>query len=58
VKWTLQSEGEFSNIKHNPIEQLKTFKTNKARYIRFVATSAVAKGTTVTIAEINVIETQ
>ncbi|SHH87212.1 alpha-L-fucosidase [Flavobacterium defluvii] len=55
VKWTLQSEGEFSNIKHNPIEQFKTFKKIKARYIRFVAKSAVAKGQTVSIAELNVI---
>lgn len=57
VKWTLQSEGEFSNIKNNPIEQVKTFKKDKARYIRFVAKSAVSKGATVSIAEINVIET-
>jgi alpha-L-fucosidase len=56
LKWTLQSEGEFSNIKHNPIEQIKTFKKNNARYIRFVAKSAVGKGQTVSIAEINVIE--
>ncbi|CAD0005461.1 alpha-L-fucosidase [Flavobacterium salmonis] len=56
VKWTLQSQGEFSNIKHNPIEQIKTFKKTKARYIRFVAKSAVGKGETVSIAEINIIE--
>nr|WP_244285408.1 alpha-L-fucosidase [Flavobacterium araucananum] len=57
IKWTLQSEGEFSNIKNNPIEQVKTFKKDTARYIRFVAKSAVGKGATVSIAEINVIET-
>lgn len=57
VKWTLQSEGEFSNIKNNPIEQVKTFKKDNARYIRFIARSAVGKGSTVSIAEINVIET-
>ena len=57
VKWILQSEGEFSNIKNNPIEQVKTFKKSKARYLRFVAKSAVSKGSTVSIAEINVIET-
>jgi alpha-L-fucosidase len=56
VKWTLESQGEFSNIKHNPIEQIKTFKKTKARYIRFVAKSAVGKGATVSIAEINIIE--
>lgn len=56
VNWILQSEGEFSNIKHNPIEQVKTFKKVKARYIRFVAKSAVGKGSTVSIAEINIVE--
>ncbi|MFZ0598344.1 MAG: discoidin domain-containing protein, partial [Flavobacterium sp.] len=56
-KWTLQSQGEFSNIKNNPIEQVKTFKKDDARYIRFIAKSAVGKGSTVSIAEINVIET-
>jgi alpha-L-fucosidase len=57
VEWILQSQGEFSNIKSNPIEQVKTFKKDKARYIRFVARSAIGKGTTVSIAEINIIET-
>ncbi|MRX38036.1 alpha-L-fucosidase [Flavobacterium sp. LC2016-23] len=56
VKWTKQSEGEFSNIKNNPIEQFKVFQEVKARYIRFVAVAAVGKGQTVSIAEINVIE--
>ncbi|MFH7019272.1 alpha-L-fucosidase [Flavobacterium sp. FlaQc-47] len=56
-KWTLQSQSEFSNIKNNPIEQVKTFKKDDARYIRFIAKSAVGKGSTVSIAEINVIET-
>ncbi|MBF4516076.1 alpha-L-fucosidase [Flavobacterium sp. ANB] len=56
VKWTIQSEGEFSNIKNNPIEQLKTFTETKARYLRFVAKSAEGKGQSVSIGEINVIE--
>ncbi|TDO68962.1 alpha-L-fucosidase [Flavobacterium chryseum] len=56
VKWTIQSEGEFSNIKNNPIEQVKTFAETKARYLRFVAKSAEGKGQTVSIGEINVIE--
>ena len=56
VKWTLQSEGEFSNIKNNPIEQIKTFAETKARYVRFVAKSAEGKGQTVSISEINVVE--
>ncbi|WP_427874149.1 discoidin domain-containing protein [Flavobacterium sp. MMS24-S5] len=56
ITWTKQSEGEFSNIKHNPIEQLKSFTAVKARFLRFVATAAVGKGQTVSIAEIGVIE--
>lgn len=34
-EWTLADEGEFSNIKNNPLLQIKTFKTMKARYVRF-----------------------
>lgn len=56
VKWTIQSQGEFSNIKNNPIEQVKSFAETKARYLRFAAKSAEGKGQTVSIGEINVIE--
>ncbi|PXY46180.1 alpha-L-fucosidase [Flavobacterium hydrophilum] len=56
VKWKIQSQGEFSNIKNNPIEQVKTFAETKARYIRFVAKSTEEKGQTFSIGEINVIE--
>jgi len=56
ITWTKQSEGEFSNIKHNPIEQIKSFTAVKARFLRFVATAAVGKGQTVSIAEIGVVE--
>ena len=56
IKWTLQSQGEFSNIKNNPIEQVKTFSETKAKYIRFVAKSTGEKGQTFSIGEINVIE--
>ncbi|MCV2484439.1 alpha-L-fucosidase [Flavobacterium sp. SH_e] len=54
--WDKQSEGEFSNIKHNPIEQIKSFTAVKARFLKFVATAAVGKGQTVSIAEIGVVE--
>jgi len=56
TKWIKQSEGEFSNIKNNPIEQIKLFSTVKARYIKFVAKAGIGKGNSVTICEINVIE--
>lgn len=56
VTWTKQSEGEFSNIKHNPIEQIKSFTAVKARFLRFVATAAVGNGQSVSIAEIGIVE--
>ena len=56
TKWIKQSEGEFSNIKNNPIEQIKLFSAVKARYIKFVAKAGIGKGNSVTICEINVIE--
>lgn len=56
IKWTKQSEGEFSNIKNNPIEQVKMFSETKAKYIRFVAKSTEEKGQVFSIGEINVIE--
>ncbi|WP_269236717.1 alpha-L-fucosidase [Flavobacterium flavigenum] len=56
-KWTMQSQGEFSNIKNNPIEQVKTFTQSKARYLRFVAKSNDGrKGQVFSIGEINVVE--
>ncbi|PAM91664.1 alpha-L-fucosidase [Flavobacterium sp. IR1] len=56
VTWTKQSEGEFSNIKHNPIAQVKSFTSLKARYLRFVALAGIGKSQTVSIAEISINE--
>ncbi|KRD61053.1 alpha-L-fucosidase [Flavobacterium sp. Root935] len=56
ITWTKQSEGEFSNIKHNPIEQFKSFAAVKARFLRFAATAGIGKGQSVSIAEISIIE--
>jgi len=56
VTWTKQSEGEFSNIKHNPIAQIKSFTPLKARYLRFVALAGIGKSQTVSIAEISINE--
>ncbi len=56
IKWTKRSDGEFSNIKNNPIEQVKIFNSTKARYLRFVAKSGVDLGQTISIGEIGVIE--
>ncbi|MDX6182632.1 alpha-L-fucosidase [Flavobacterium sp. Fl-77] len=54
--WTKQSEGEYSNIKNNPIEQIKTFDPVRARYLRFVAKSGLDKSKTVTIGELSIVE--
>jgi len=34
--WNLSSEGEFSNIKNNPLLQIKNFSPVKARYIKLI----------------------
>ena len=54
-KWTRQAEGEFGNIKNNPILQTVTFEPVYARYIRFVAKSQANGQQHVSIAEIGVI---
>jgi len=37
IQWTLVDEGEFSNIKNNPLWQEKKFTQTEARYIKFRA---------------------
>ena len=37
IEWKLVSEGEFSNIKNNPLIQIKTFTPAMARYIKLRA---------------------
>ena len=37
VKWNLASDGEFSNIKNNPVWQIKNFESVNARYIKLRA---------------------
>lgn len=36
-EWKLVSEGEFSNIKNNPVWQIKKFASEKARFIKIIA---------------------
>lgn len=36
-QWTLADKGEFSNIRNNPLWQIKSFKPVKARYIKLKA---------------------
>ena len=53
--WDLVSEGEFSNIKNNPLWQTKTFKSAKARYIKLRALKNTKENNAVGYAEIDVI---
>ncbi len=40
-KWTNVSEGEFGNLRANPVEQIISFEPRKARYFRFFSTAAL-----------------
>ena len=39
--WETVSEGEFGNLRANPVEQVITFDAQKARYVRFTSTAAL-----------------
>jgi alpha-L-fucosidase len=39
--WQNVAEGEFGNLRANPVEQFVTFKPQKARYVRFFSTAAL-----------------
>ena len=49
------AEGEFSNIKHNPVEQEIRFPATRGNTIRFVATSILDNAPQAGIAEFSVI---
>ncbi|GAA3781795.1 alpha-L-fucosidase [Flavobacterium ginsengiterrae] len=53
--WKLVSEGEFSNINNNPLWQSKTFKLEKARYIKLQALKNTKEDNIAGYAEIDVI---
>jgi alpha-L-fucosidase len=53
--WTLVSEGEFSNIKNNPLWQIKKFAPVKARYIKFTALKNTEGNDTTGYAEVDVL---
>ena len=46
--WTIAAEGEFGNLRANPVEQIISITPQKARYIRFFSTAALdGKGSSV-----------
>jgi alpha-L-fucosidase len=53
--WKKASEGEFSNIKNNPLWQTKQFEAVPARYIKFRALKNTENNTRIGYAEVDVI---
>ena len=54
-RWTTVSEGEFSNIKNNPVEQTKKFQSHPTRYVRLNAFANTEGSTNMGYAEFNLI---
>lgn len=54
-EWMLVDEGEFSNIKNNPLWQIKKFAAAKARYIKLRALKNTENNDNIGYAEVDVI---
>jgi len=55
VEWKQVSQGEFSNIKNNPLWQTKTFAPEKARYIKLLALKNTENNSNIGYAEVDVV---
>ena len=55
VEWKLVDEGEFSNIKNNPLWQIRIFSPIMAQYIKLRALSNTAGNNIIGYAEVDVI---
>ena len=55
IDWRLVSEGEFSNIKNNPLWQTKMFAATNARYIKLSALKNAHNNNNIGYAELDVI---
>ncbi|MDO4229438.1 MAG: alpha-L-fucosidase [Capnocytophaga sp.] len=55
LQWVKTSEGEFGNIKNNPIEQRIYFTPTKARFIRLKSVSVIDDSNRVSFGEVGVI---
>lgn len=53
-EWNKVAEGEFGNLRANPVEQIITFEEKEARYFRFTSTAAL-DGTGSSAAEIRIL---
>ncbi|GAA4296269.1 alpha-L-fucosidase [Aestuariibaculum suncheonense] len=56
MHWIEQSQGEFSNIENNPVEQIKMFEKVNARYLKFIIKQGVKNESVFSIAELDVID--
>jgi alpha-L-fucosidase len=54
-KWKMVSDGEFSNIKNNPLWQTKTFSVEKARFVKFRALKNAEDNNNIGYAEVDII---
>jgi len=54
-EWKLANEGEFSNIKNNPLWQVKKFAPVKAHYIKLRALKNTEDNDNIGYAEVDVI---
>ena len=55
IEWKLIDQGEFSNIKNNPLWQIKKFATVQARYIKLRALKNTEGNNNIGYAEVDVI---
>jgi alpha-L-fucosidase len=55
IKWKLTDQGEFSNIKNNPLRQIKNFSPVNARYIKLRALKNTEDNNNIGYAEVDVI---
>lgn len=55
IEWKLVNEGEFSNIKNNPVWQIKNFLSVNARYIKLKAIKNTSNDDVAGYAEVDVI---
>jgi alpha-L-fucosidase len=53
--WKLVDEGEFSNIKNNPVWQIKSFSPINTRYIKLQALKNTSNDNVASYTEIDVI---
>ena len=54
-RWNTVSQGEFSNIKNNPVEQVVSFNDTKARFFRLTALENAEGNANIGYAELNII---